>query len=223
MSTRTKTTALNQKGLIFRERKLPAKRAAPSEYFEFDRYWRDARTLRSLGAEIFEEKRQRPVSVRGLNQLLVGFMRDREFFERVELYRKRKTRRTDLLGHSQDIELTRRAVSESVGQLVGSFYASAWASQDQDSFMGFLVEEIIAANPQASVLEATARELRRTWKQSRPPPIAEVLYVLQRQAQEWDDVLFLDRHTITHWKNTAAQTPGAAIADDDNQSGEEAM
>ena len=81
--------------------------------------------------------------------------------------------------------------------------------------MGFLVEEIIAANPRASALEATVRELRRNWKQSRPPPIAEMLEVLQRQAQEWSDVLFLHRHDIAHWKRIAAQKTPEASSDDD--------
>ena len=39
--------------------------------------------------------------------------------------------------------------------------------------------------------------------------------ILQRQAQEWSDVLFLHRRDIAHWKRIAAQKTPEASSDDD--------
>jgi hypothetical protein len=212
----TKTAALNSKGLVVRDRrKPPVKPRGPGEYHEFDQYWNAARSLARTGDAIFDQKRKQPIDVGDLKPAFLHFARERDHFERGELYRLRKSPRADLLGFSQNYELTRSAVGEACAALIGSFYSSAWASQDQESFIAFLVEEIIAANPRASVLEATARTLRRTWKQSRPPPIAEVLDVLQQQARQWDDVLSLHRSDMAYWKRVAKQSnPDESSSDD---------
>lgn len=103
----------------------------------------------------------------------------RRWYEREELYEEMKEPRCDLLGGYHSDVLTRRVVSEQVAMLIGSFPNAN--PHSSEVYVPMLIEEIIAANPRASALESTCREIRRT--KTFLPAIAEVLKVLREQAE----------------------------------------
>jgi hypothetical protein len=96
-----------------------------------------------------------------------------------------------------DLEINRRVVVEKVSLLVGSFPNAA--PHNPEAYTGMMVEEIIAANPTVSALEATCRELRRT--KTFPPSIAEMLKELWAQAEMFhategiyeDDIEYIEK------------------------------
>jgi hypothetical protein len=119
----------------------------------------------------------------------------REFFERDELYEETKEAKPNLLNCHTTRQLSRRVVSEQVGLLIGSFPNAA--PHSPEVYTRMLIEEIYAANPCASVLEATCREIRRT--KTFVPAIAEVMQVLQKNAEEWRERLEVFDDDIAAW------------------------
>ena len=215
----TKTAALKQNALVVQS---PRKPPAPKrEYYDFDAYAEAARMLRMRSDQIFgsgDERSprrrdlpfDRPV-VDDLDHWYAKFDAGREHYEREELYSTTKTR-GDLLGVCGMPELTRRVITEKIGLLIGSFPNSS--PHDAETYMGMLTEEVFAANPRASALEATCRDLRRTQKFA--PAIAEVLATLRKQAETWSEVLYIRDDDIAYWKETvAAMRKGESESDDD--------
>jgi hypothetical protein len=178
--------------------KLPAVKAK-REYFEFDAYAEVAQQLAKNGDDTFEGDVRN--SHDDLMRLYREFDAGRSFFERDELYRTRKPRRQNLLGCWCEHEITRRVVSEKISLLIGSFPNAG--PHNPETYMGMMIEEVIAANPSASALEATCRELRRT--KNFAPSIAELLKELRRQAEQWRNVLGLGEDDIEYWQRLRAR------------------
>jgi hypothetical protein len=180
--------------------KLPA-RKGKLEYFEFDVY---AKAMEHMMCNInaladYEDNPENRWRLTGSNNLPLfyrEFAAGREAFERDEYYRERKKMRPDLNDVWTKWEITRRVVTEKVGLLIGGFPNAG--PHNPEAYMGMLIEEIIAANPRVSVLEATCRELRRS--KNFAPSIAEVLKELKAQANKWYDALEIDEGDIEHWQ-----------------------
>src|SRR5262245_285185 len=126
--------------------KLPAVRAN-REYFEFDAYAEAARMVLLSIDQVMAHKTGESTTYlgNGLQRWYDAFAAGREAFKRDELYRTRKTLRKDLTESWTDREITRRVVAEKVSLLVGSFPNAA--PPNAETYMGMMVEEIIAANP----------------------------------------------------------------------------
>src|SRR5262245_17605786 len=161
----------------------------PREYRDFDDYRRAAESFLHAYSEIIDAYEERNKKSEQLNYMIDLFAdrlmsryrefdRGRQYYERPELYSKTKKEKPDLLNCHTNRVISRRMVSEQVGLLIGSFPNST--PHSPEVYTKLLIEEIIAANPQASVLESTCRDLRRTKKFA--PTVAEVLEVLQEQA-----------------------------------------
>jgi hypothetical protein len=92
-------------------------------------------------------------------------------------------------------------VSEQVSMLIGSFPNANPSSPEM--YARILIEEIVAANPSASGLEATCRQIRRTatWL----PTVAELLKVLREQMEFWADRLGTTTDDVEYWCEEAAK------------------
>jgi hypothetical protein len=82
-----------------------------------------------------------------------------------------------------DRVITRRVVGEQIGVLLGGFPNSS--PHNAEVYTRVLIEEIIAAKPCASALEATMRHIRRN-SVFAPSP-AEMLKVLREKMEMWND------------------------------------
>ena len=109
-------------------------------------------------------------------------------------------------------EITRRVVTEKISLLIGSFPNAA--PPNAQTYTGMMIEEIIAANPSISALEATCRELRRS--KTFVPTIAEVLKELREQTKMWGHVLDLWKDDIGHWVKQRARYVEASEAKEAN-------
>lgn len=203
---KSKAAALNSKAIaVVKSAAVKAK----VEYFEFDAYAEAARIMGLRIDELAEHKDGWPLAlVDDLEHWYRAFAAGREIFERDELYRTRKTSRQDLTGTWKTHEITRRVVTEKIGLLIGSFPNAG--PHNAEAYIGMMIEEIIAANPSASALEATCRELRRT--KNFAPSIAEMLKELQAQAEKWDASLQLWEEEIAYWNKRRQELVAAAKA-----------
>jgi hypothetical protein len=73
-----------------------------------------------------------------------------------------------------------------------------------------LIEEIVAANPSASALEATCRQIRRTLRFA--PTIAELLGVLRQQHEAWSDRLHILEDDVAYWREQLTERVAQAKA-----------
>lgn len=140
----------------------------------------------------------------------------REFYEREELYEMTKQPQQNLVGTHTRYQLTRRVVSEQVAMLIGSFPNSTPHSPEMYTRM--LVEEIVTANPSATALEATCRQIKRTMKFV--PTIAELLVMLFDQQMICDNRSDVGEDDIAYWreqlaKRVAQAKPSAATTEED--------
>jgi hypothetical protein len=197
--------------LTVKSTKLPAVKAK-REYFQFDAYTEAARVLRMridvIMASVALEKTADVSYCDDLQSRYAAFAAGRELFERDEFYRMRKTARQDMSGTWTNHEITRRVVIEKIGLLIGSFPNAA--PHNAETYIGLLIEEIIAANPSVTVLEATCRELRRS--KTFVPTISEVLKELHAQAEKWSDCLHIYEDDIEYWQQERARLIAAADA-----------
>jgi hypothetical protein len=106
-------------------------------------------------------------------------------FEHEDLYQETKTAKPNLLGHHTPFQIRRQVAGDKVGFLIGSFPNAG--PHNPEIYVAALIEEIIAANPSASALEATCRHIRRT--ATFAPAVPELLKVLREQETLWDDLL----------------------------------
>src|SRR6516164_6021469 len=171
MSEKKKSAPLQSKQAVIKSAaKLPALKHK-GEWVEFDAYVEAARRLDQLSDAVLNHEQGNPTwglpSADGLQASYDEFERYWKMFERDELYRKRNKERWVKRpkddnhpggGYYTKTEITRRVVLEKIGLLVGSFPNAT--PHNMETYVGMLAEEIIAANPRVSVLEATFRELR---------------------------------------------------------------
>jgi hypothetical protein len=89
-----------------------------------------------------------------------------------------------LLGpdYETDRQIRRQFVGDKIGFLIGSFPNAG--PHNPEIYVAMLIEEIVAANPSASALEATCRQIRRT--ATFVPTLAEVLKILREQETFWE-------------------------------------
>lgn len=203
MIRKKKSAALTANAPTVKSAKVPAVKAK-GEYFEFDAYAEAGRIMLSRIDDLMEHKRV--FLVDDLQHWYDEFAAGREVFERDELYRERKTSRPNLTGCWTLREITRRVVTEKVGLLLASFPNAS--PGNGEGYVGMLIEEIVAANPSASALEATCRELRRS--KNFAPSIAEMLKELRTQTESWDECLYLWEDDIGHWEQRRQELVAAA-------------
>jgi hypothetical protein len=197
--TTKKSAPLQTKREIVKSVPKPPAPKLKLEYFQFDAFVEAARIL-LMRIDTLMEKGGKGSWARDDLQHWYGlFARGREAFEREELYCERKTARQDLTGCWTKREISRRVVAEKVGLLLGSFPNAA--PHNAESYVGMMIEEIIAANPAVSVLEATCRKIRRT--KTYAPTISEVLSELREQAKWWGDCLQVWEDDIEYWLKDA--------------------
>jgi hypothetical protein len=198
MSEKKKSAPLQAKQAVVKSApKLPAVKSK-LEYFEFDAYADAAQTMLACINAIQNHDDGKPVFFGSPVNAYRQFNAGRKVFERDELYRTRKMRRCIRNNQNQykESEITRRVVTEKVGLLIGSFPNAG--PHNPEAYMGMMIEEIIAANPSASGLEATCRELRRT--KNFAPSTAEVLKELHKQEAElWGECLCIWEDDIEWW------------------------
>jgi hypothetical protein len=199
MSDKKKSAPLQAKQAVVKSAaKLPAVKSK-LEYFEFDAYAEAAQTMLDCINAIQNHDDGKPVFFGSPANAYRQFDAGRKMFERDELYRTRKTARRSVGGsciREGHQEITRRVVTEKVGLLIGSFPNAG--PHNPEAYMGMMIEEIIAANPSASALEATCRELRRT--KNFAPSTAEVLKELHKQEAElWGECLCIWEDDIEWW------------------------
>jgi hypothetical protein len=220
----SKAAPLKQNELVIHSTQIkpPAKRGK-REYWEFDEYAEAIETLADDVREIFvledalasvdddvknlsKDMRERLDRLRfttpqTLRSLYVEFAKGRQFYERDELYREPKKIRRDLTGTKQRREITPRVISEKISLLIGSY----WNAQPHDPqrYMAMMVQEILAANPRASALEATCREWRRTQKFAPNP--AEILPMLRKHAEIWNSVIDACEEDVERWIKLLAE------------------
>jgi hypothetical protein len=205
------TKALKTNVAVVKSPKLPAVKAKRAwrdfdDYAEAGRLLRDrydvliatcalfnrnAPTTRQLEDAIATQR----TSISDIGYFYRKFDAGREFFEREELYQKTKELKPDLLNGHTPWQITRRVVAEQVGLLIGSFPNAN--PHCGEVYTRLLIEEIMAANPRATVLEATCRQIRRT--ATFAPTVAELLKVLREQAVLWEDRLDIFDDDIEHW------------------------
>ena len=95
------------------------------------------------------------------------------FYDRREYYDNRGTE-----------VIARSVVAEKIGALVDGF---EFPPHNTVVFVPLLIEEIIAAQPNALVLESACRQIRRTPKLKRIPSIGDILELLQQHREQWGD------------------------------------
>jgi hypothetical protein len=195
----TKSLALEAKQAIIKSQPSPTVRAR-QEYFDFDDY-NLARQM--MDAAMWKCRSRSVINKRPYLDELEKWYRvfdaGRKIYERDELYRTRKVPRQNMLGEWTDRQISRRVVSEKISLLVGSIPKGMPRSKKTaQAFVGMMIEEVIAANPSASVLEAAFRALRR--RENIVPSTAQVLKELSKQAEEWDDGwLDFDETDLEDW------------------------
>jgi hypothetical protein len=196
-----KSVPLKSTAPVVKSAPLPSAKAK-RDWADFDDFARAGESLNQRISQIMEtiEKllQKDPSSLAGAElvaqygpdpvALAREFQRGWAIYERDELYEETKKARPDLLDCWTTRVIKRRVVSEMISLLVGSFANANPGSGEV--FMKMLVEEVRAANPGASVLEATCREIRRT--HTFVPVIAEVLKILRKQAEHWEGFVELD-------------------------------
>jgi hypothetical protein len=170
--------------------KLPAVKAR-HEWRDFDDHTRVAEVLMRRLDEVNAGCAKKPFNLEaakfdaswraGTLAMEREFDEGREFFEREELYQKTKKSQPDLLDCWSNRVITRRVVAEQVGVLLGSFPNSN--PHNAEVYTRVMIEEIVAAKPSASALEATMRHLRRN--STFAPSVAEMLKVLREKMELW--------------------------------------
>ena len=138
---------------------------------------------------------------RGVERIFQQYTKAREFYERDDLYQVTKHSRRNLLNVSTHSQITRRVVSVQVGLLIGSFPNAT--PNSPEVYTRMLIEEVVAANPSASALEATCRQIRRTMRFA--PTIAELLGVLRQQQETWSEHLGIGEDDIEYWREELAE------------------
>jgi hypothetical protein len=189
MSKKKKSVPLEAKQAIIKS-PLTVPAVPAREFFEFDAYAENGQTLTEWIESINRHDAGEPTWGIGcdadeLQEIYDEFDRARKHFERDDQYRTRDEARKTLTGRWSDRELKRQAVAERVGlllTLIPIVGAAAASTQKKKIVIGMMIEHIIAANPRASMLEATCRKLVET---KRFITIAEVMEELRAQAEQW--------------------------------------
>jgi hypothetical protein len=198
--SKRKSAPLQSKQAVVKSTKLPALKRK-GEWSEFDAYVEAARVLDRLTDAIVNHKEGYPTgllpSVARLQASYDEFDRYWKMFERDELYRQRKQRwvKRPNGGYYTEREITRRVVLEKIGLLIGSFPNAT--PHSIEVYVGMLAEEIIAADPSVSGLEATFREIRRS--KTFLPTIAEVLKEFYQQEAFWQPILEIGQCDVDYW------------------------
>ena len=199
-----KCKALDVKVPAIRSARVPAK--PKREYRDFDDYVRAAELLDRYAAYAYDEEKQEGRWIRHETALAVYREWDAAFehFERDDQYEQTKHKKPDLLGAHTDRVIKQRFVSEQAAIPIGSFPNANPSSPEM--YLRMLVEEIIAANPRASALEATCRHIRRTatWL----PTVAEFLKVLRTEMERWEERVW-GESDLEHYRNRIEERKAA--------------
>jgi hypothetical protein len=186
---------------VVKPKKLtPALPQQQRPYRDFDDYAAAGKRVDRLFNKLWEgigdiEDQDRRLTVEELEQYthlgsrldaaLHEFRAGYRVFEHEELYQETKTSKPNLLGHNTPFQIRRQVAGDKIGFLIGSFPNAG--PHNPEIYVAALIEEVAAANPSASALEATCRHIRRT--ATFAPAVPEVLKVLREQQTLWDDLL----------------------------------
>ena len=97
------------------------------------------------------------------------------FYDRREYYDNHGT---------EDEVIARGVVAEKVGMLLDGF---EFLPRNAEVVVPLLIEEIIATEPNALVLESVCRQIRRMPKLRRIPEIGDILALLQQHRERWGE------------------------------------
>jgi hypothetical protein len=152
-----KAVPLNANVPAVKSPNLPAKRKR--EFRDFDDFVKTAEALVCRADSVLPQFGSSDLKAEylldyGSRLMLEEFFSGVDFYSRPELYRQRKRELPDLRNVHTTRQITQRTVSEQVGLLIGSFPNGTPNSPEVYSKM--LIEEIVAANPSAIVLERPA-------------------------------------------------------------------
>jgi hypothetical protein len=164
-----------------KQKTTPAPQQRP--YREFDSYVKAAKRFSDIHGKCLYAERLTPQEFERWDAAFCEFLAGFKCYESEEFYQKTETAK-HLLGPNYEIDrqIRRQVVGDKVGFLIGSFPNAG--PHNPEIYVAMLIEEIVAANPSVSALEATCRQIRRT--ATFVPTLAEVLKILREQETFWD-------------------------------------